>query len=548
MILPIFICREAIMKNVQKLFTLFAVGILTVIFSPAGLSAGQEQPGPDKQKITDELFAAAEKGDFETVKTLLTKYPDMKNAKRNGGWTLLHMAFNSRALVEYLVENGADIEAMSDGQWTPLHSQAYAGHRDGVEVLLEHGADIEAKHAFNITPLLNSVRWDRVDAAKVLVEKGANVDVVDTRGRTPLIWSANKGYLELVKLFLESKAAIGIKDNNYKRTALHFAAMNGYPQVVAELLKKGADVNERDAAGKTPLDYANRYGHGKVANLLKSSGAEGEIDARNFGFSPYLQKALKEGEATAWYMGRAGYAVKTKNHLLLFSYFVEGNLPEEPRLANGHIDPAEIADCHTLVFACGPAYWHHNPKRYNSWQKVHKNMSFVYSFEDKTGRNPAYFDDVEGPAYIHLPDGQKKTIQGVNVETIPVASAFGGRGSGFLVEADGIVIFFGGDQLLLSESQRDAFRKPIDSLKDRGQAIDLLILPGKFSEGRISPLNLEGVDYAVKTLKPKAYLASAGDNSTEFGLSEIAASLEKYMNQTKVFCPEHRGDMFILKD
>ena len=516
-------------------------------FSRPGFSRGQERAAPDRQKIAAELFAAAEKGDFETVKSLLAKYPDLKDAKRNGGWTLLHMAFNSREMVEYLIEIGADIEARSDGQWTPLHSQAYAGSKDAVGLLLEHGADKEAKHAYDMTPLLNSIRWNRVEAAKVLVEKGANVDSPDTLGRTALILSATKGYSELAKIFLESGADIRIKDKSSKRSALHFAALNGHLEIVAELLEKGADVNEKDGAGKTPLDYANQYGHEKVAKLLKSSGAEGKIGPQNFGFSSPLKKAMNEGEAYAWYMGRSGYAVKTKNHLLLFSYFVEGNLPEEPRLANGHIDLDEIGDCETIVFACGSAYWHHNPERFSIWQKAHKNISFIYSFEDKVGRNPQYLKDVEGPAYTYLPVGEKKTIDGVKVETIPVASPFGVRESGFLVEADGVAIFFGGDHVLLSESQREKYHKTVDDLKNTGQAIDLLILPATIAWDRATPISVEGVDYAIKTLKPKAYLASDGE-STEFVLSEVSAALAKYGNQTKIFCPEHRGDMFFLKN
>jgi ankyrin repeat protein len=503
----------------------------------------QEQDVPDKQKITAELFDAAEKGDFETVKDLLTKYSDMKTVRRDGGWTLLHLSFGSRELVEYLIENGLDIEARSDSQWTPLHSQAYGGHIDGVELLLEHGADIEAKHAYDMTPLISSVRWDRIDVAKLLVEKGANVNVTNTLGRTPLIISATEGYSELAKIFLDNNADIGIKDQNYKRTALHFAALNGHSAIVEALLKKGADKDEKDAAGKTPLDYANQYGHEKVAKLLKTSGAAGEIDPRRFGHSPYLKKNLKQGEACVWNMGRVGYAVKTKNRFLLFGYSVLGNLPDEPRLANGHIDLDEIADCDTIVFAGGPAYWHHNPERYSRWQKAHKSISFVYSFEDKLGRNPNYFKDVEGPEYIYIPDGQKKTINGINVETIPVS-----RGSGFLVEVDGLVIFYGGDHLMFNESQRESFRKVIDYVKDTGKSINLLILSANFLYGRIFSGNLEGVDYAVKTLKPKAYLAMAASESTEFVLSEVIKTLEKHKSQTKIFCPEHRGDMFILKN
>jgi ankyrin repeat protein len=522
------------------LFRLFLISLLSISLFSAFYES-REQTVPDKAEITNRLFAAAEKGDFETVKNLLTKYPDMKDVRRNGGWTLLHMSFNSRELIAYLIENGADIEARSDSQWTPLHSQAYGGHTDGVELLLEHGADLEAKHAYDMTPLISSIRWDRTEVVKLLVEKGANVDAANTLGRTPLIISAVAGYSEQAKIFLENNADISHKDINYQRTALHFAALNGHLDIVAALLKKGADINEEDAAGKTPFAYATQYGHEKVAKLLKSSGAKGELNPRHFGFSTYLKKPLNQGEAYAWNMGRIGYAVKTKNHLLLFSYCVMGNLPDEPRLANGHIDLDEIADCATTVFAGGPAYWHHNPERYSRWQKTHSNVSFVYSFEDKLGRNPRYLKDVEGPEYIYLPDGREKTVKGVSMETIPVS-----RGSGFLVEVDGLVIFYAGDHLLSSESQRESFQKIIDTVKGKGKTVDLLILSANFLYGRIFPINLEGVDYAVRTLMPKAFLAMAASESTEFVLSEVSEALAKYKDRIKVFCPEHRGDMFIL--
>jgi hypothetical protein len=58
---------------------------------------------------------------------------------------------------------------------------------------------------------------------------------------------------------------------------------------------------------------------------------------------------------------------------------------------------------------------------------------------------------------------------------------------------------------------------------------------------------LEGVDYAVRTLRPKAFLASGGD-STEFVLLDVAANLAKYETNTQIFCPEHRGDVFLFKN
>jgi hypothetical protein len=245
-------------------------------------------------------------------------------------------------------------------------------------------------------------------------------------------------------------------------------------------------------------------------------------------------------------MGHAGYAVKTKNHFLLFNYSYgsgAGN-PEEPRLANGRINLDEIADIPTLVFAGSPHHAHHHPEVFRQWQKDHKDITFIYSFKDSLGRNPRYFKDVEGPDTIYLPDGKKKATGGIEVETIPV-TGFGLPGSGFFIEVDGLVIFYGGHHLLGSEGHREAFFKTIGILKERGMEIDLLILPGNFAMGRIFPINIEGVDYAVKTLKPRAFLAHGGD-STEFVLRELADALKKYSNHTSIFCPEHRGDMFFL--
>ncbi|UCH98154.1 MAG: ankyrin repeat domain-containing protein, partial [Candidatus Aminicenantes bacterium] len=363
-------------------------------------------------------------------------------------------------------------------------------------------------------------------------------------GRTPLILSSIHGYSQLTDIFLNNGANIDVTDNDYNRTALHFAALNGHLSIVKELVKKGIDVNIKDIDGKTPLYYACRYGHEKVAKTLKSLGAKEKINIINFGYSSWMKKKLKEGQAVAWALGRIGYAVKTKNHFLIFSYYVYGNEPDEPRLANGHIHIDEIKGQKTIVFAGGSAYWHHNPERYNRWQKIHPDISFIYSFKDKKGRGMEsyYFKDVDGPTYTYLPDGEKMQDRELKVESIKVES-IRDLETGFLVEVDGLVIFHGGYHILFSESREKSFKKTINYLKETGKNIDLLIMPGHSTYDKVWPVNLKGVDYAAKTLKPKAFLVMAAD-STEFVLKEVYLTLKKYSNHTKIFCPEHRGDSF----
>lgn len=522
--------------------------ILLLLVTTASFLYAQDASVQDMEKIKETLIIAAQEGNFDTLKTLLIKYPNLKNLKRDGSWSLLHMAQTSSKIVEYLIQIGADIESKSGALWTPLHSHAYYGNKENVKLLLENGADIEAKTSFGHTPLLSSLRWDRIDITKFLLEQGASVDPTTELGRTPLILSTIEGNSEMAGLFLKNNADICIEDKNYQRTALHFAALYGQYDIVEALVKNGADVNKKDGAGRTPLDYACGYGHEKIANLLINYGADGNIDKTYFGFSHFLKKTLKRGQAFAWYTGHSGYTVKTKNHLLIFNYSHNsgaGN-PIEPRLANGRINLDEIADYQTTVFASSAHHSHHHPELFNQWQKTHKDITFVYGFEDKVGRDTRYFNDVEPPDNIYLQDGDNKTIQGINVEAISVSAPYGRQGSGFLVIADGLVIFFGGKHLLHHESRREAFYKTIKKLKDKAIDIDLFILPGNYALGRIFPNNLEGIEHAVKTLKPKAVLVSGGD-STEFVLLEVAKTLSKHETDMQIFCPEHRGDMFILK-
>jgi len=74
-----------------------------------------------------------------------TNFADIN--KKYGGWnqTLLHIAARKNLLdcVKYLIENGADINALDRYSDTPLHDVAYMGHNSIIEYLLERGADKE---------------------------------------------------------------------------------------------------------------------------------------------------------------------------------------------------------------------------------------------------------------------------------------------------------------------------------------------------------------------------------------------------------------------
>src|SRR5687768_1091118 len=153
---------------------------------------------------------------------------------------------------------------------TPLLRAARAGDAPFVELLLKHRALVDLPSKEGVTPLL----------AAAGVEFGARV----TRGRN----RTNEGVLATMRLLLDAGAdinarmvteprrvvpegtsqaaafALGLRRPSQvpsaaavpHQTALHGAAERGFTPLVKFLVENGADLQARDANGRTPLDLA----------------------------------------------------------------------------------------------------------------------------------------------------------------------------------------------------------------------------------------------------------------------------------------------------
>ena len=64
-----------------------------------------------------------------------------------------------------------------------------------------------------------------------------------------------------------------------KQPALLGAVIKGRGQIVELLISKGADINEPDAAGMTPLTMAIHKNNQALADVLLSQGAD--VDGKN---------------------------------------------------------------------------------------------------------------------------------------------------------------------------------------------------------------------------------------------------------------------------
>jgi ankyrin repeat protein len=133
------------------------------------------------------------------------------------------------------MDRGAD--AIIDIGTTPLLRAARAGDIAAIKLLLEHGALVDLPQMIGVTPLMAAVGY------------GANP--IDTRGK----FRTELDALATAQLLLDAGADVNSREAN-GRTALHAAAQQGYNDVVKLLVGRGADLAAADKDGAKPIDAA----------------------------------------------------------------------------------------------------------------------------------------------------------------------------------------------------------------------------------------------------------------------------------------------------
>ncbi|XP_070195077.1 transient receptor potential cation channel subfamily A member 1-like isoform X2 [Littorina saxatilis] len=222
--------------------------------------------------------------------------------------TPLHRAalFNHKAVVEFLLEKGVDINSKDDTGRTPLLLAASKGCWDTVQVLVGGGADVRVRDRNSQNFLHLAIRFggklgqffckeeslmdsnakdatDGTVAVRTMTSSVSRVgqdilkllDERDEFGCTPLHYASKEGHLLALEELITFGATPSLK-NNEKQSPFHFAARYGRYNTCRRLLElsQGPNIiNETDADGLTGLHIAAQNGHTKIITLLLQKGA-----------------------------------------------------------------------------------------------------------------------------------------------------------------------------------------------------------------------------------------------------------------------------------
>ncbi|KAM6962781.1 DNA-binding protein RFXANK isoform 2-T2 [Aplochiton taeniatus] len=142
------------------------------------------------------IHQLAAQGEISQVTAHLSRDSTLLNRQDERGFTPLMWAaaFGEKAMVDSLLEKGADPSTIAWERESALTLASSGGYADIVKSLLKHGVDINAYDWNGGTPLLYAVRGNHVRCVQELLAKGADLTIEADSGYCPMALAVALGH------------------------------------------------------------------------------------------------------------------------------------------------------------------------------------------------------------------------------------------------------------------------------------------------------------------------------------------------------------------
>jgi ankyrin repeat protein len=188
-------------------------------------------------------------------------------------------ASGDAALVERLLDRGADPDAADQDGRTAVTHAAYGGHARVVRLLVDAGADVDLQDATRANALLSTGETGYLDVLEEVLRGDPDLTRTNRFGGTALIPAADRGHVAVVRRLLDTEIDVD-HVNDLGWTALLEAVILGdggaaHTEIVRHLLDAGADPRIADREGVTPLEHARNAGYDAMVALLTQAEMQG---------------------------------------------------------------------------------------------------------------------------------------------------------------------------------------------------------------------------------------------------------------------------------
>lgn len=228
-------------------------------------------------------------GTVDDVRRLLDGGLSANAATAGGGTTALMLAAPDVAKMRLLLDRGAAINARSKSRFTALMVAAqYQDGDDAINLLLDRGAEVgpppDGAPLFNANPFFIASYAGNARVLERLVSAGAKIDepmtLIGTSRTFPILGATKMGDIAVVRTLLDLGVPVDFALTNGV-TMLGYAVFGNDLELARLFIERGANVNNVDKLGMTPLLWAANidFGDPAMIELLLKAGAK--PDARN---------------------------------------------------------------------------------------------------------------------------------------------------------------------------------------------------------------------------------------------------------------------------
>jgi ankyrin repeat protein len=231
----------------------------------------------------DALAFAVAHLELDKVQVFLDAGADIKYVRDSGADALIDAAYSDgfrlidkkeravrlRSMFEFLLQKGVTLSGRTQKGQTALTAISDRLEFDAMQQLLRAGAD-EAQLKW--TALHKAVAYGTTRDVSVRLEMGDPPDPKDHSDRTPLILAVEMGDVKKAELLWKRGADLKAKWGG-KFSMLDRAIFRQKPKMIEWLAANGADVNEENDFGCTPLREAVQYHDQHAVKVLLAAGA-----------------------------------------------------------------------------------------------------------------------------------------------------------------------------------------------------------------------------------------------------------------------------------
>jgi ankyrin repeat protein len=226
--------------------------VVAILWKAGGGQSGTAAPAPPASSPTSSappqtgggtIFEAARNGDLERVRTLLKADPNLISSKDDKGRAPIFHAVigKQKAVLEFLIAQGADATTTAANGMTPLHIAAFHGFTEGGKILLDKRANPNARGGqYATTPLHAAANGGHPEFIALLISRGADPNARDNQGNTPLIYivGGDTERADVVEALLKGKANPNASTGQ-NVTLVQIAQQKGYQRTIQLLRQYG---------------------------------------------------------------------------------------------------------------------------------------------------------------------------------------------------------------------------------------------------------------------------------------------------------------------